>query len=148
MWLMFGTLLGVVRDGKLMDYDTDVDAGIFRRDTLAIAAAMKELCKDYGFTFIRNVCLDNTITIMRDDEYVDFSVFTENAIWYLTLTDPMICVLKDYQLDNLQPIKFLGAKFSVPQDYERDLVIWYGKDWRTPKKGMQALTGGYHANSI
>jgi len=139
MWLMFGTLLGASRDGKLMNYDTDVDVGIFRRDTIKAAAAMKDLCKNHGFKLIRNVTLDSTITLMRDDEYVDFYVFNECAIWYLLLMEPEVCVLKDYQLNDLQTIQFLGTEFYIPNDCEKDFSIWYGDTWRTPIKGKHYL---------
>ncbi len=140
MWLMFGTLLGAVRDGFLIPHDSDTDVGIFRKDTLAAAEAMKELVREYGFKFIRNVTLDNTISLMRFDEYIDFHPFTEQAIWYLLLTDPGIVVFKDYQLNDLDTIFFLGENFYVPRHYESDLEIWYGLDWRTPIKGRQAMT--------
>ncbi len=139
-WLQFGTLLGAVRDGKLISYDTDVDIGVFRKDTLKIAKAMKKLCRNYHFTLIRNVALDSTITLMRDDEYVDFYVFNECAIWYICLMSPEVCVYKDYQLNKLQTIKFLGMNFSVPLDYEKDLVLWYGEGWKIPVREKPAYT--------
>ena len=114
--------------------------GVFRKDTLLIAEALKELCEGYGFTLIRNVALDSIVTLMRDDEYIDFYVFNECAIWYLCLMAPDVCVFKDYQLDNLQTVKFQGMEFNVPLDYEKDFVIWYGDNWRTPTKGKYAFT--------
>jgi len=137
-WLQFGTLLGAIRDGCLIPHDKDVDVGVFRKDTMLLVDVFKELCKDYNFEFIRNVCLDSTVSLMRNDEYIDFYVFNECAIWYMCVMIPEVCIFKDYQLNDLQTIRFLGMDFNVPKDYEDMFVKWYGDDWRVPIKEKSA----------
>ena len=48
-WLDCGTLLGAIRDGKLISWDHDLDVGMWYKDITKINEAIKEF-KEKGYT--------------------------------------------------------------------------------------------------
>lgn len=127
-WLMFGTLLGCVRGGNFIEYDTDIDIGCFRHQYKLIAEAIKEL-KDLGFELLR-VCNENeTVSIGRNGVYIDFYTFTERPNGAYTFQKYLLTRANF----NLMEKDFLGFKVNILSDYENLLSKWYGEDWRIPR---------------
>jgi len=141
MWLMFGTLLGVVRDKKLISHDRDTDIGVFASDIDKIVEAIKEL-KESGFELIRTDAFDNVLTVMRNDEYTDFYVFRLNDDCYTCEQRGMRAKIKRAHFDNLCSLDFAGASFSIPSECEKLFVDWYGNDWRKSIENKWALCEG------
>lgn len=60
-WLDWGTLLGAIRDGKIMEYDDDIDLGIMEDDFKKIYSILPEINKkgffiDASLIFIPKFC--------------------------------------------------------------------------------------------
>ena len=132
-WLMFGTLLGCVREGNFIEYDTDIDLGCFRCQYNLLAYAIKEL-ESLGFQLIRVVKNNSLVTIIRDGVYLDFYTFIpgkEDESEYFWSQVKLTKI-------NLKLIerKFLGFEVNILTDCSEVLSKWYGTDWRVPKKGI------------
>ncbi len=140
-WLMFGTLLGVVRDGGLIANDRDVDLGVFWRDFNKLADVIIEL-KGMGFDLIRTGVDDGCITIMRDDEYIDFFLFRLQDGKYVCKQPGLDAKIDTACFDSLTCLPFSGMTFLVPSNVEMLFELWYGKDWRTPVDYRWAYTDG------
>lgn len=123
-WLRDGTALGVLRDGRIIAGDDDVDLGIWPHDLPTLERALSEL-EDQGFVVYKHTRwivgllkrLESIEIIIsgswgQDDEHNQFidSFFTE-----------------------LKSVQYLGREFNVPKNSEDYLEFSYGKDWRTPK---------------
>ena len=52
-WLDFGTLLGAVRDGKIIEWDSDIDLSVWYKDYLKVGSVCLKL-KDIGFNVYFN----------------------------------------------------------------------------------------------
>lgn len=135
VWPINGTLLGLVRDGELIAHDSDVDLGSLWSERYLIRDALIKL-RSSGFEIIRVSQKTTGVSIMRDDEYVDISLYKiEWGFFHRYLTsawgaiDPVRLSLPLIQL------QIGGHNFSVPKRYEQLLRFWFGDSWRIPERG-------------
>ena len=126
-WLMYGTLLGAIRDGAFNPYDTDTDLGVYETDMDDVFEALVDM-KVAGFEVIRTAHNDGLVTILRRKMYIDFYVMRKDDPGW-TYGEGMY-VPKDY-FSQLLEVPFLGAQFKVPGRAIEFLKDKYG-DWQTP----------------
>ena len=140
-FLLYGTLLGAVREQDFIVHDTDTDLGIFHSDREMFIRAIPKLLEN-GFEIIRTKEPDDLVTFMRHDEYIDVGIFSEsflgNKRYYVYQNN----LIDDYFLLDLSDIHFLGSKFNTPSSVEKFLAKNYGKDWKIPREGEPALPLG------
>lgn len=145
----FGTLLGIIREGKIISHDMDMDIGVRIKDNNTINNVRRALSMAG--------CIHETVnyidgSLVGQDTFIKYGI--EFDIYYyrddgdvsevLTLfRDPQ----KEYK-DNLwdvvsltsKPVlntvlyEFQGRKVNVPEFYEEHLVNRYGANWRIPDK--------------
>jgi len=146
-----GTLLGIVRENRLLPWDNDMDMAVSRTELPKLEAALDEIralgykarinkhVKDDPpmlmteprivkvwvpeFVFLRAVILDIFIKTKVDDEYT----WAEGTKRYARKSVPA------HFHDELTRIEFAGNSYPIPADAEGYLTQRYG-DWRTPKK--------------
>lgn len=125
-FLVFGTLLGAVREKDIIEGDHDVDIALhpdYRWDFAELLADGLD-----GWTPIR--LWNDLVSLERDGEYVDIYFFGPQENF-----DKLRCL--DYYLtveevEELSQIEFLGKKFLTVKDPVRYLEEKYGPDWRVP----------------
>lgn len=120
LFLMYGTLLGAVRDKSFIKHDTDIDIGFFTDQKRGFYKILQELTA-MDFELIRTSNNDNLITLLRDDEYTDMLFFSRNNLPFT----------------NLIEYPFLNNIFLIPENYSEMLTDLYG-DWQVPEKGVHA----------
>jgi len=139
--LLYGTLLGAIRDQDFIIHDYDTDVGIFDTEVNKLLKA-KDMFLTNGFRLIRTENSDNVISLMRNDEYIDILVLS-----------PFTQVFKKYYacdggkfdikyLTKLSTIDLFDTKFTIPNHSIELLEKNYGKDWMTPIKGEEAMDLG------
>lgn len=133
-YLIFGTLLGAVRDQGLIEGDEDVDVYIDSEDLLL---------KNLPFLY------DNGLKVCRIIKHRLYSFHTDNksyidvyikgklpiSIWRLWCDRISLGVIPRYYIKKHDKIMFLGIECLCPHKPERVLRYWYGKSWKTPIKG-------------
>lgn len=138
--LTAGGLLGVIREGKFISHDHDLDLICFARtpeyDHRKMIWVKKEL-KEKGFFIVDNSCsMIKTDFFIRDGERIDI-------FWFEKIDDEWIhnnnIRYPTYYFDKLEEIDFLGTKFKVPYKPEEFLEYNYGKDWRIPNPKGKVL---------
>jgi lipopolysaccharide cholinephosphotransferase len=140
--LLFGTLLGAVREHDFISYDTDTDIGIFEEDREKLLQIIPIILEN-GFSIIRTKEPDDLVTFMKDDEYIDVGIFRlikRKLKEYYTYQGHLI---PRAFLDDLDKIEFLGKEFNVPKNKELYLTKTYGSGWKTPRKNEPALNTGF-----
>ena len=77
--LMFGTLLGAVREGNFIEHDEDVDLFVLEEDKDALINILHDLL-DIEFKVCRYD--EQLLSIIRDNEYIDFYFFRKYLVFY------------------------------------------------------------------
>ena len=153
-----GTLLGVIREQRLLPWDTDMDLAVSRDQLKKLKKALPRL-KLYGYKvriqphvkddppvcqkdpkivkvrtrkhFVRRgaVVLDIFIKTKVDDKYVWFEGIKRYAKKSMAAS----------HLDELTKIQFDNYSYSIPKNAEEYLTHRYG-DWKTPVKEWNNFT--------
>lgn len=127
-FLISGTLLGCIREGKLLGHDKDIDIGVW--DDQDIGELIKYIRNSgcfyilpsysKGILVIRHVngvTIDIFVHYREDDDYWHAG---GKSKWH---NSPFTLIEHD----------FLGDKYLIPENYDLNLTENYGDDWRIPK---------------
>lgn len=133
-FLNSGTLLGVVRDQKLIEHDDDIDLGLILQSSTEIAAARewrrisKKLMQKGVVEKTENY---SAILKLRSKTGMQVDLFpcwvSKGKVFVYPHT------YGDLDVDNLLPLVDCGVSGApIPADSEKMLELNYGKGWRSP----------------
>ncbi|NQV13824.1 LicD family protein [bacterium] len=154
-WLDFGTLLGLIRENKLIDWDKDMDLSIRYESDEKMERMIKALGKHHPIRVLApNIRPDiwklgryRTIKafhkkfgFIKANPHLDF--FTQyrgqygndSNYTYRSIIAGTNNEIPAAFVDELDTFEFEGHAYSIPNHAEDFLAIRYGADWRTPKK--------------
>ncbi len=157
-WLDFGTLLGIVREGRILPWDDDMDISIFEEDRQKVHdIVMPEIKKLNYRIYSRYHHIDDDVL-----KYGDFRAFrVRNYRWFFfrgyVKIDIFVMYKKGdyyywYELGNkhkipsylvkeFDQIEFNGKLYTKPKDHDAYLTYHYG-NWRVPNKEYNAEIDG------
>ena len=69
-WLDWGTLLGAVRDGKMVPWDFDIDLGIYDEDVAKVLSLRVDIWKD-GYDIRQCSVLPSKLLFYKKDDHGD-----------------------------------------------------------------------------
>lgn len=146
-FVAYGSLLGLYRDGKFMDYDDDLDYGIFITDNFTWEM-LEEKLVSVGFVKRKEFWHNNEIaeqTYYMDDVPIDFFGFyskDKNSIGksFIRINhkkydsdDEFSYATNTFEvIDGIKKMDVNGYQISVPNDVEMFLECAYTKKWKVP----------------
>ncbi len=155
-WIDYGTLLGAVREGDILDYDEDADIGILKQDSdklLNISWKFLEK-KDlyfyiYGYPYEVSINYGRYNNLHVDIFFWEFERMPFKYMWEddIKITNRICLNRKNYQLCDeqkgkhfpaanlfpLEKIKLGDHEYYCPKEPEKFVEFRYGLDWRIPK---------------
>ncbi len=151
-WPDTGTLLGIWRDGDLMDRDNDVDLSVKIEDvTKKFFDAIEEMNDDdnlkvemgchkhyvEGFEKGEIEPINKWYKIHLTERTKDKEIFCDLLIWFphkdtYFAWDGKLYRHKKANLEKFSSIVFKGVNIRIPKSIKPYLVELYGEDWETP----------------
>jgi hypothetical protein len=143
-----GSLLGLVRDGKIMDYDKDADIGIFiTGGHQQIFDIVSLLCKDPKFRcpnmlnaspkkHIWNVAIYDSEKGMAVDLFFFYRREAHAEFGVYTPCGTLRWIFSPFELTRQT---LIGREYWLPQHPEKHLEEMYGDNWREPIEVWDSL---------
>ena len=158
-WLVYGTLLGCIRENGLIKHDYDFDVGMWKSD---FNQKLKDKLLENGFILAHQFeGIDYDAfeqTYQKDGVSIDifYSYKNEAETWTHVFhrekdeqLPPEIWKVRKLPYPNkgLTKTTFLGKQVFIPSNAEEYLALTYGDNWRIPDSNFDWKKGPY-ANSI
>jgi len=140
-FLCYGTLLGLVRDGRLIPHDDDADLAYLSAhedpvDVVQESYAIERRLRLKGYVVIRHSA-GHIQLHYGVDHYLDvFTAFRTGGRTYLCFQVGD----DELDLDGRTTFAFGHRLLPVPLDAERLLTATYGEGWRTPDPSFRFAT--------
>ena len=144
-----GTLLGMVRDGKLLKRDMDIDTGIYIKNTDEINEFRKLLNREgfkHKFIFSAEGIGEVLDTFYIEGVRVDICYYKREAdrdccyLFYGEDGEEKTVRLFNSKIEKMDRMNFLGLSVNVPENKEKYLEERYG-NWRVPDKKYKYWEG-------
>ncbi len=151
-WLEGGTLLGIIRENRLLPWDNDIDLSIKEEEFNKVAEIInksnyriryREFEKDDS-PFVKGVTRQIKIRnykykFFRGDVVLEIFVKFRKDEQYFWQVGPKKKSVPAYFYDKLAKFSFNSKEYLVPAQYKEYLTFRYG-DWETPVKEWDTFT--------
>jgi hypothetical protein len=146
-FIAYGTLLGAVRNGRLIGHDNDLDIAYasehpYPVDVIREAYRIERVLVAAGWSVRRGSGARMNVRIRLSDDTTRFvDVFTAHwveGVLYIP-QDTGFRMPRETVLP-LTTVELLGRQVPAPADYEALLTATYGKGWRTPDPSFRYET--------
>lgn len=130
-FLTSGVLLGHIRDGAWIEWDTDVDLGIWPDAVDEVRAAFQKA----GWQFRRD--RDSQMWPVHRSTKIDLHTHYRDGDQVYKLHGKRETLRMNYPahlFDDLQPTVYYLRRTLMPAPPEEYLTVQYGHDWLTPKR--------------
>jgi hypothetical protein len=156
--LGFGTVLGAVREGDVIEWDNDIDLFVRRSDLGRIVALTGESdIRGVDFRRVRypssRLAVHDGVTtfdpgyvrILFEGDHVGElfapSVFSDGVLRFLDFATAVVWCphwsLPHWFLEETSTVELAGRPYPAPRSAESYLACVYGDDWRTPYRSVR-----------
>lgn len=132
-FLISGTLLGFIRENRLLSHDKDIDIGVWNSHSVE---QLKTIIKNSGCFYILPI-YSKDILVVRHVNGINIDIFihyrTDNDYWHAGRK----CSWHNTPFE-LSRRYFLGNEYLIPHDYELYLCENYGENWLIPNTNFDS----------
>ena len=144
-----GTALGLIREGKLLDWDNDVDIDILEPSQFMVEKIINEM-KKLEYSFLRVLKKNNSYIqlVFCKSPYhsIDFCFWYREKKYFINDVPETKFFRRshpDYIYKKFKKINIRNIFFKVPFDHNSYFEVLYGKDWRIPKRYKLWISNAY-----
>lgn len=146
-FLAYGTLLGAIRNGKLIGHDSDADLGYVSAyehpvDVIGESFRVQRALTAAGYRITRYSGAAFKVDVVESDGHVRgldvFGGFMRDG--HLHLMGEIRTPFRREWVTPLGRATLEGREFPVPADTDRFLTATYGKSWRVPDPAFHFAT--------
>lgn len=135
-WLGEGTALGAIREGRIIENDTDNDIGIYGKDEDIFFKKCIPKLEAKGFWYARREGRWGPLSIVRKGQYTDVDIYEKGRFcysgWPFYGPTEASCMEILQLVEPFSKATIDGTEYNVPSiEYIEKL---YGKGWRIPNK--------------
>ena len=145
-----GTLLGIVREGRLLKHDMDIDIAVVvscEEEKMTLRDALVSRGCDIRFSYSMDGFGIVEESYMKNEIKFDINYYItegDESVCYLMFKDPdrqygenelSVVKLSVPAISELDKKDFNGIDINVPKNAEEYLAARYGENWRIPDKG-------------
>ena len=144
-----GTLLGIIRENRLLRHDMDIDVGVFLNDEEE-KYELEKLLVSRGCTlkcryFVDNIGLVEESFVCENVKF-DINFYSHDImsdICYLLYTNDQkeykahemdVVKMQSIPIGKIKKVLFGNSLINIPENAEKYLACRYGKNWRIPNK--------------
>jgi len=133
-WIDFGTLLGIVREGDIIKWDSDGDISIFKSSRESVIKVLTDQSK---YKFRKAGGRYRISPLDSSEPWIDIYIWKDNSIgeFYESAESgfPRGLYIKCEHIKQLCRLKFRNKAILAPKKYRSRLIQLYG-DYMTPVK--------------
>ena len=150
------TLLGIVRDKKLIKWDLDIDFAVVITEDFSWSDLQKVMAKS-GFRKIREFVFEGLVTeqtyqvdkltidffgqFYDGNKMIQYSYDKLDGVKYSSNSEYSVYLVTLPRVDKTKYIEADGVKVSVPYNAEEILASIYNDDWRIPNPNWKSNSG-------
>lgn len=132
-FLISGTLLGCIREGKLLGHDKDIDIGVWENCS---TESLADIIYNSGCFYVLPIYSPDILVVRHVNGLtIDIFIHHREADDYWHAGGKSKWHNKPFELVEYA---FLGEQYLIPKDYDRYLTENYG-NWRTPNTEFDSV---------
>lgn len=138
-FLILGTALGIVRDGKLIDWDKDIDIGVLVEHLTPVAGKLIGEFESFEFRVkphTKPVGYIRAMRLVRGLDKVDIAGFLRHAEERYSPSSLLgySLVYPARIMESYEEVAYLGRQWCVPCPSSEYLCLQYGSSWQRPDR--------------